>query len=41
MQYIKKWVPEFLQFNYPQPIVDHKMARERAIDAYKKALENS
>ncbi|GAB4340384.1 MAG: deoxyribodipyrimidine photo-lyase [Flammeovirgaceae bacterium] len=38
MQYIKKWVPEYLQFNYPKPIVEHKFARERAIETYKKAL---
>ena len=27
--YIKKWVPEFQEFNYPKPIVDHVMDRER------------
>ncbi len=36
--YIKKWVKEFGTANYPQPIVDHKMARERAIATYKQAL---
>jgi deoxyribodipyrimidine photo-lyase len=41
MQYIKKWVPEYSQFDYPQPIVEHKMARERAIETYKKALESN
>lgn len=39
MKFIKKWVPEFGSKEYPQPIVDHKFARERAIRAYKKALE--
>ena len=34
-EYIKKWVPEFGQPNYPQAIVDHKSARIRAISAYK------
>lgn len=29
--YIKKWVPEFQDFNYPQPIVEHKFARERCL----------
>ncbi|MCC6186201.1 MAG: deoxyribodipyrimidine photo-lyase, partial [Chitinophagaceae bacterium] len=36
--YIKKWVPEFQEFHYPKPIVDHKYARERVLSAYKKAL---
>ena len=38
MEYIKKWVPELNEFDYPQPMVEHKMARERAIEAYKKGL---
>ncbi len=37
MKYIKKWVPEFQELTY-KPIVEHKMARNRAIDTYKKAL---
>ncbi|HKK38643.1 MAG TPA: deoxyribodipyrimidine photo-lyase [Cryomorphaceae bacterium] len=37
LTYIKKWVPEFQGMVY-KPIVDHKMARNRAIDTYKKAL---
>ena len=39
-QYIRKWVPEFGTNDYCTPIVEHKFARERAIDRYKKALEN-
>lgn len=39
MKYIKKWVPEINDFSYPLPIVDHKMARERAIATYKTSLE--
>lgn len=38
LKYIKKWVPEFGTEKYPKPIVDHKFARERALDTYKKAL---
>ncbi|TWO31683.1 deoxyribodipyrimidine photo-lyase [Seonamhaeicola sediminis] len=38
LDYIKKWVPEFQEFNYPKPIVEHKFARERCLDFYKKAL---
>ncbi|ARS35413.1 cryptochrome/photolyase family protein [Pontibacter actiniarum] len=36
--YIKRWVPEFGTAAYPQPMVDHSMARDRAVAAYKKAI---
>jgi deoxyribodipyrimidine photo-lyase len=36
--YIKKWVPNYQASSYPQPIVDHKMARERCLETYKSAL---
>lgn len=37
--YIQKWVPELDdKSRYPQPIVDHKFARERALETYKTAL---
>lgn len=39
--YIKKWVPEFGTSSYPQPIVEHKFARERAIERYKNALNSN
>lgn len=39
LKYIKKWIPEFGTDKYPKPIVDHKFARTRALDTYKKALE--
>lgn len=38
LNYIKKWVPEFRSATYPKPIVDHKLARERALDTFKEAL---
>lgn len=37
-EYIKKWIPEFNTPDYPKPIVDHKWARERVLDRYKKGL---
>jgi deoxyribodipyrimidine photo-lyase len=37
-KYIRKWVPEFGTPAYPKPLVDHKMARERCLSTYKKAL---
>lgn len=36
--YIKKWVKETGTPAYPDPIVDHKFARQRSLDAYRKAL---
>ena len=36
--YIKKWIPELGTSAYPKPIVEHKMARERAIKRYKSAI---
>lgn len=36
--YIKKWVPELETLNYPLPIVDHKQARERALQVYKQGI---
>jgi len=40
LEYIKKWVPELSTLTYPMPMVDHKMARDRALDGYKKGLDN-
>ncbi len=36
--YIKKWVPDYQELTYPQPMVDHKAARERCLATYKSAL---
>jgi deoxyribodipyrimidine photo-lyase len=38
-KYIKEWIPEFGTSTYPKPIVDHKMARERCLATYGKALK--
>lgn len=38
-KYIKKWVPEYGTMIYPQPVVEHKFARERALETYKEALK--
>lgn len=39
LRYIKKWVPEFQEFNYPAPIVVHELARKRVLEVYAKALK--
>ena len=40
LNYIKKWVPEFQEFNYPKPIVEHELARKRCLEVYSKTLKN-
>lgn len=39
-KYIKEWVEEFETDDYPEPMVDHKEARERALKTYKAAVSN-
>ncbi|HJW17197.1 MAG TPA: deoxyribodipyrimidine photo-lyase [Flavisolibacter sp.] len=36
--YIRQWVPELETFGYAEPIVNHEMARTRALNVYKKGL---
>lgn len=37
--YIKKWVPEFQTAKYVKPMVDHTLARVRAVAAYSAAIK--
>ncbi len=39
LAYIKKWIPEYGTEEYPEPIVNHKEARERTLAAYKRAIQ--
>ena len=39
LQYVKKWVPEYGTEHYPEPVVEHKFARERALARYKEGLD--
>ncbi|WP_440120728.1 cryptochrome/photolyase family protein [Tenacibaculum sp. Ill] len=39
LQYVRKWIKDFDELTYPQPMVEHKFARERAISTYKNALQ--
>ena len=41
LTYVKRWVPEYASQNYARPIVVHEVARNRAIEVYKQALEGS
>jgi deoxyribodipyrimidine photo-lyase len=38
LKYVRKWVPEFEEFTYPKPIVDHEFARKRCLEVYGRAL---
>jgi len=38
-EYVKRWVPELDTMDYPEPMVDHKFARERCLKVYKEALD--
>lgn len=35
-QYIKKWLPQWSPEKYIEPIVEHRFARQRALETYKK-----
>ena len=39
-EYVRKWVPEYFGLGYVPPMVEHKFARERAIETYKTTLQN-
>lgn len=38
LKYVRRWVKEYDELTYTQPIVDHKQARERCLKVYKAAL---
>lgn len=38
--YIKQWIPEFGTKDYPEPMVDHAMARKRCLETYQSVLKN-
>ena len=38
-KYVRTWVSDFDKPGYPDPMVDHKFARGRAIETYRRALD--
>jgi deoxyribodipyrimidine photo-lyase len=38
-EYVRNWVPEVDELNYAKPMVEHKIARERALKTYKIGLQ--
>lgn len=41
LKYVKEYVPEYGTDQYPERIVEHKAARERALERYKQALNKN
>jgi deoxyribodipyrimidine photo-lyase len=39
LKYINKWVKNLNELDYPKPIIDHKFARQRCLETYKRGLE--
>ncbi len=39
LTYVRRWIPELGTASYPKPMVDHKMARERALETYRSGME--
>ncbi len=39
-EYVKRWIPELNTAEYPEPIVDHRFGRNRAIEVYKKGIQD-
>ena len=39
LEYIKNWLPEFGTINYPKPIVEHSLARDRALKVYGESIK--
>ncbi|MEJ7625301.1 MAG: deoxyribodipyrimidine photo-lyase [Ferruginibacter sp.] len=37
--YIKTWVPEFQEFSYLKPIVEHEFARKRCLEVYSQGIQ--
>ena len=40
LTYVKRWIPEYGTPEYPGPVIDHKLARKRALESYRNALQN-
>lgn len=38
--YVQQWIPEWGSNHYPNPIIDHAFARQRALATYKSGLSN-
>jgi len=39
LEYVKRWIPEYGTQEYSAPMIDHKFARNRALETYKKGMD--
>ena len=37
--YVNQWINDLNEFSYPNQIIDHKFARQRCLETYKRALK--
>ncbi len=40
LEYIHRWIPEYGTPSYPEPMIDHRFARNRALETYRKGIED-
>ena len=38
LKYVRQWIPEYGTKEYPEPMIEHRFARKRALETYKKGL---
>ena len=38
--YVRRWIPDYGSPAYPDPMIEHRFARNRALETYKKGIEN-
>jgi deoxyribodipyrimidine photo-lyase len=38
LKYVKRWVPEYGTAEYPPPMIEHRFARERALERFKAGI---
>jgi deoxyribodipyrimidine photo-lyase len=38
-EYVRRWVPEYGSPEYPDPMIEHRFARKRALESYKKGIQ--
>jgi deoxyribodipyrimidine photo-lyase len=36
LEYVRKWIPEYSEGSYSEPMIDHLYARQRALEVYRK-----
>jgi deoxyribodipyrimidine photo-lyase len=40
LDYVHTWVKDFKNDSYPEPMIDHKLARQRCLETYKIGLNS-